>query len=370
MGRGALSYEDGRNYPLNCWYVAATSDELGRGLLGRTVLGAAVLLYRRRSGEVVALEDRCAHRSLPLSLGHLDDDQVVCAYHGFAFAPSGECVRVPSQSAVPYGAHVRTFPIREQSPFVWIWVGDPARAAWAPAPPSVPQLTDEAWTTFGGSTQVGANYLLLHENALDLSHFPFVHQERSPVGYRTVPPPLEVEVTERSVSYSRTFPPGPLVQWQVRATGLAAEVDHVQRESGTFASPALHVDHMDVLTPQAGDGSPSTYQKVFVRAFTPVGPASTHVFWRVARNYALEDVAVTDVLRGVHETNMGEDTPIVEAIQAHADGSLDQFDVTADLTARKAHQIVQDMLSQERTRGAIVRSSAASRRRSAVAGVE
>ena len=55
------------NYPFNCWYVAATSDEVGQELLGRRLLGVPVLLYRRGSGEVVAMEDRCVHRAYPLS---------------------------------------------------------------------------------------------------------------------------------------------------------------------------------------------------------------------------------------------------------------------------------------------------------------
>ena len=128
------SPDETRTYPLNSWYVAATSEEVGRQLLGRRLLGEDVLLYRQEAGPVVALEDCCIHRSMPLSLGYLVSDQVVCGYHGFTYAPTGECVRVPSQTHVPYGARVRAFPVREEAPFVWIWLGDPARAAASPLP--------------------------------------------------------------------------------------------------------------------------------------------------------------------------------------------------------------------------------------------
>ena len=53
-GNGA-SPQEARTYPLNCWYVAATSDEVGRKLLGRRLLGEDVLLYRQEAGPVVAL---------------------------------------------------------------------------------------------------------------------------------------------------------------------------------------------------------------------------------------------------------------------------------------------------------------------------
>ena len=100
------------NYPLNCWYVVATSDEVGRSLLARQALGRRLLLFRQENGQVAVLDDRCAHRAAPLSMGTLDGDQVVCGYHGFTFAADGRCVRVPSQRHVPYGAQVRSYPVR------------------------------------------------------------------------------------------------------------------------------------------------------------------------------------------------------------------------------------------------------------------
>ena len=74
------------NYPLNCWYVVATSDEVGRSLLARQALGLRLLLFRQDNGQLAVLDDRCAHRAAPLSMGTLDGDQVVCGYHGFTFA--------------------------------------------------------------------------------------------------------------------------------------------------------------------------------------------------------------------------------------------------------------------------------------------
>ena len=53
----------------NCWYVAATTPELGQSLLGRTLLDQPVVMYRREDGTPVALEDRCAHRFLPSGYG-------------------------------------------------------------------------------------------------------------------------------------------------------------------------------------------------------------------------------------------------------------------------------------------------------------
>lgn len=64
-------------HPRNCWYAVATTSEVGREPLGRRVLGTGVVLFRTTDGTPIALEDRCAHRPYPLSLGYLDGDRIV-----------------------------------------------------------------------------------------------------------------------------------------------------------------------------------------------------------------------------------------------------------------------------------------------------
>jgi len=69
----------------DCWYAAGFLDEFGRELRGRTFLGEPVVLFRTEAGELVALEDRCAHRRLPLSVGRLKGDTIECSYHGLVY---------------------------------------------------------------------------------------------------------------------------------------------------------------------------------------------------------------------------------------------------------------------------------------------
>jgi phenylpropionate dioxygenase-like ring-hydroxylating dioxygenase large terminal subunit len=107
-----------RNYPYNCWWVAAFSDEVSRDMLGRWLVDTPVLLYRREDGTAVALENRCPHRGAPLTLGCLKGDDVQCGYHGFRFAADGTCIDVPSMKVPPASARVRSFPLIEQAPYV------------------------------------------------------------------------------------------------------------------------------------------------------------------------------------------------------------------------------------------------------------
>lgn len=330
-------------YPFDCWYVAAAAHDVGHELTSRRLLGRQVLLYRERSGTVVALEDRCAHRALPLSMGSLVADRVVCRYHGFAYDRTGSCVEVPSQQNVPYGARVASFPVQEAGPFVWVWLGNPRRAAGV-APPRLPWLQDPDWALLGGEHTVAAGFMLLHENALDRTHFAFVHPDTAHRGYLEAEPPLKIEVTETSVSYARDFPAGPLTAWQSTVTGLPPDERCVQRESGVFVSPALHVDHMEIASEQR------PFRTVFVRAFTPVDLSTTRVFWQVARDFAQGDVLAAEALRRVHERTMREDQPLLEAIQTSLDrdGPPRPVHAAADAASVKAHSIVRALLEEER----------------------
>lgn len=342
-----------RNYPLNSWYVAATSGEVRHRLLGRQLLDTPVVLFRQESGAIAAFEDRCAHRSMPMSSGRLDGDYLVCRYHGFRYDPTGACVLVPSQERVPYGARLRMLPVHEDPPFVWIWPGDAARAARI-SPPVVSWLRDPAWAVFGGAFDVAANYLMLHENSLDLTHMPFVHGEHTLQTHVGVPPPLEVEVSENSVSYRRDFPAMRIAPWQVRATGLAPDRDYEQREIADFIQPGFHTDSVEVVATIEGDSrAAEVLKKTSARAYTPEGPTSTHVFWQVGRNFAIDQPSVEADLRSVHEQIFSEDKALLEEMQVHVQRYGPHHRATvvnADIAGVKAREIVQAMLAREQGR--------------------
>ena len=160
----------------NYWYVAASGREVGHKPLGRIILGEPVVLYRSESGEPVALEDRCPHRRLPLSMGKLiGGDVLQCHYHGLRFDRTGACVRVPGQDMIPQAARVKSYPVVERYKWLWIWMGDPALADPA-------KITDYHWLddpNWGAKTDylyVNCNWQLVNDNLLDLTHLAFVHE--------------------------------------------------------------------------------------------------------------------------------------------------------------------------------------------------
>ena len=86
----------------NAWYVAAWETEIAEAPLARTILSEPVVMFRI-GNVVIALEDRCCHRALPLSMGQVVGDRIQCGYHGLEFDTSGVCVKVPGQTKIPSG---------------------------------------------------------------------------------------------------------------------------------------------------------------------------------------------------------------------------------------------------------------------------
>src|SRR5436190_7000513 len=165
-------------YLRNAWYVAAWSETVGDGgVLGLTILKQPVVLYRQSNGEVAALADRCAHRFAPLSMGHIvGGNRIQCPYHGLEYDKTGACVLNPhGNKNIPSRARVNSYPVFEKHKAIWVWMGD------QPADPSkIPDFSvmdnaPELHTTKLDKIMVKANYELVIDNLLDLSHTSYLH---------------------------------------------------------------------------------------------------------------------------------------------------------------------------------------------------
>src|SRR5271168_5056769 len=154
-------------YARNCWYVVGWDYELTDGRpISRQVLDQQIVLYRNTRHAVIALEDRCAHRFAPLSLGRIEGDDIRCMYHGIKFGSSGQCVEIPNQSLMPKHMLVRDYPVAERNSWIWVWMGDPAKADYD-AIPSTIGLTHPDWCMQSGQMDIEANYELMHDNLCD-----------------------------------------------------------------------------------------------------------------------------------------------------------------------------------------------------------
>ncbi|MBI2993071.1 MAG: aromatic ring-hydroxylating dioxygenase subunit alpha [Gammaproteobacteria bacterium] len=318
IGAIATASMANRAMPLirNAWYVAAQGSELGRTPIARQLLERSVVLFRRENGEAVALQNRCCHRSFPLSEGRLEGDTLVCRYHGFRYNCEGRVIEVPSQSHPPGEIGVHCYPVREKSPFVWFWAGDPGKADEA-CLPHQEWLESADWDRYAGYLHINASYVHMHENLLDLSHLSFLHEKtfgtpeyaRAPIEMTVEPPNFEVwrhVECELPAIYSK--PLGWTGQKAIRSSGAQ------------FVGPGLHVNtgvFRNLEIPESGQ-EPKPMVKV-AQLITPESRDATHYWYCLSRNFARHDEGVTEFMKNAQYAAFSEDVYALEHIRGMQD---------------------------------------------------
>jgi renierapurpurin 18,18'-hydroxylase len=156
------------------WYPLAWSRELKpKSTLAASFAGEPIVLVRPAEGPVFALEDRCAHRQVPLSKGVVNDCTVRCCYHGWSYDASGRCIDVPylGKGKLPNG--VRSYPCYERDGLIFVWPGS------APSKPPLETIgasSDHAYKTRRFGNVVRCHYTFMHENLMDMNH-QFLHRK-------------------------------------------------------------------------------------------------------------------------------------------------------------------------------------------------
>jgi len=159
------------------WYPVALSRSVRSGRVFAAVFaGERIALYRGESGTVHALEDRCAHRQVPLSMGVVEGETLRCCYHAWAYRGDGRISQIPYLSKgdgrPPRG--VRGYPVREAYGLVFVFPGVPEKAV-ATALPELPAFDSAKYKTMVFSRTVRCHYSFMHENLLDMNH-QFLHR--------------------------------------------------------------------------------------------------------------------------------------------------------------------------------------------------
>lgn len=182
----------------NFWYPVAVSASVPRNkTFAARFAGERIALYRGESGTVHALEDRCAHRQVPLSMGVVEGETLRCCYHAWAYRGNGRISQIPY---LPKGVDrpprgVRAYPVREAYGLVFVFPGDPQKAAGKPLP-ELPEFDSAKHRTMTFSRTVHCHYSFMHENLLDMNH-QFLHRgvlgkiQPELLGYDTGPRSVE-----------------------------------------------------------------------------------------------------------------------------------------------------------------------------------
>ena len=337
------------SFPLNAWYAVAWDVEVKRELLPRTICNRHLVMYRKESGEVAALEDACWHRLLPLSKGHLRGDEVVCGYHGLIYDAEGRCTYMPSQDTINPSACVRSYPVVERHRFVWAWMGDPALAD----PTTIPDLhwnDDPEWASDGKVIHVKCNYRLVVDNLMDLTHETFVHA--GTIGDDHVAEsPFVTTYSENTATVTRwmiDIVPPPFWKAQLGQEG------HVDRwQVIHFQAPGTV--NIDVGVALTGTGAPEGDRSQGVNGYvlntiTPETGGTCWYFWAFSRNYrTLEQRRTFELREGVAHI-FRQDEEILEAQQRAIDENPGRefYNLNIDSGAMWARRITDRLVERER----------------------
>ena len=214
----------------NAWYVAAWDHEVTRDLQQITVLGEKICAFRSEAGDLVALEDACPHRKLPLSKGRIKGDTVECGYHGLTFNCVGQCVWAPGAGGIPSNAKVHAYPCHEKYGLVWIWMGNPALADPADIF-EIENYDNPNWgINRGAAMELDCNYLLMCDNLLDPTHVAWVHQSSFGT-VQTKDAPLRITKTDDGVIVHRWMmdhEPAPFYKKVVEFEGNCDRLQHYE----------------------------------------------------------------------------------------------------------------------------------------------
>ncbi|MEO0030532.1 MAG: hypothetical protein RIS94_290 [Pseudomonadota bacterium] len=338
------------NLVRNCWYVAGWSHDITREPQQRMLLGEPVVLYRREDGEPVALEDRCVHRLAPLSLGRVEGDNIRCLYHGFQFDPAGRCREIPGQETIPNRACVKTYPVCEKNSWVWVWMGDPDRADPARIANSK-ALDDPAWVLKTGQIDYEANYELINDNLLDLTHLAYVHAASFGADEAWSRNRPKIERIPEGVRSSRWIVDSP----PIPPLGEAASHERVDIwTSYDFVLPGVFLLFTAMYTAGTADAcggeAPGLEHRVLFNNFTSQAVVPTSV--KTARYYyswgpgaEFGDEAVAQLMIDTATMAFHEDKVMIEAQQRVIDNDPSRLPMPA--TADRAITIFQRLMRSQ-----------------------
>jgi phenylpropionate dioxygenase-like ring-hydroxylating dioxygenase large terminal subunit len=335
----------------NAWYVAGWSHEISSKPLARRICNVPIVLYRELDGSAAALLDACVHRGAPLSLGTVEDRGIRCNYHGMIFDRGGVCVHIPAQDAISPKARVRSFATVEKDSLVWLWLGNPDEAK----PDEIvdyPFHNDfKAWPHRSGVMHTNANYLLLVDNLVDVTHLSYVHQQT--VGGQTpdihFKAEMEFDRSARGIRIRRRMFDAPAPPAYNNCVEFSTNVDRWQ--DFDFFAPGSCIQYSGAVpageSREAWQGA--RFDMRIFHAWTPETDDTTFYFWSVANGHDTGNPAATDALHEQIFSTLLEDKAIVEAEHSRISelGEDWMVDVRSDLPRVAMRRAIRRLIDGE-----------------------
>jgi vanillate O-demethylase monooxygenase subunit len=312
----------------NIWYVAGWLTEFDNpGVHSRLVAQEPIVIFRSAGGDLVALEDRCAHRWAPLSKGRVEGGELRCMYHGVRYAADGKAVEVPGQDKIAPGLCVKAYPVATKHRLLWVWLGDPAIAEITRVP-DLGLLDREDVHLNCGSIDYRAHFSLINDNLLDLSHIAILHENSlgrrvEEVGNEDAPPPVTGGMDARLIEDGVRFDSWSDLRY--RTVIIAKKFRRGEMWNRTdYLVPGLFLAHWRIYpegTAEACDGQePGPEHEILgesfsIQAVVPMTRRSSRYFFSLGHGRMDMDPDEAESIWSIVRNGFVEDLDMIEAQQ-------------------------------------------------------
>jgi len=270
------------------------------------------LVLARLNGEIVAMQDLCRHFQARLSLGEISQiagagDCLMCPYHGWSYAASGQCVHIPQLASVrqiPTDAQVPCYRVAERYGLIWVCLDEQPLFDI----PTIPALADAAFMTGPLRTyptwQAAAPRVIMA--ALDDTHGPWVHGGL--VGDRAYPEPPEHVVHREGqrlvVDVRMIQPENATIRENGHTNGSGPQFHEVILRTTVGIPNLIHF----MIQATGSQQRTQIWQAVCPKKYN-----ETITFWGSARNYALDQPVFDPVFEQMQDTLREQDKRVVES---------------------------------------------------------
>lgn len=333
----------------NCWYLAAWADEIPvNGMHARRIAGEFVLMLRDAEGLVWALADTCPHRLVPLSKGRFENGVVTCGYHGLGFAPDGRCVGNPHGS-ITKALTVRRFGCVERHAAIWIWIGNAEPdSVKIPAWDFIDRVPSEARVK--GYLYTLADYRLMVDNIMDLTHADFLHAASLGGGINTRAR-AETSQASEAITITWTANDDVLCPLHAQALGVPYGTRGDFYNQVRWEAPGNMLQR--IIMAKSGELDTKGTDSQTCHVMTPETETSTHYFFCLTGDTVSANPAIGPlILKSLMAAFGGEDAPMLAA-QSNRIGGKDFWALKptllpSDKGAALARRALDRMLAEER----------------------
>lgn len=238
------------------WYPILPARFIAAGEMVKVKrLGVDWLLFRNADGRIHMLEDRCPHRSAPLSVGQHLGDRIACKYHGVQVDGTGRVVSVPGMPgcALEGKQAAVSLDVAEAADTIFAFV--PLTEASSPTPFVLPdRLNDPAVSWFSNYAEWAGPWRFYMDNVLDPMHGAFLHRDSHSMFGGDTSARFRIRETDRGFFFEKTDQRGVNFDWVEFARGSMDYVD-LEIPYGQTAGPGGVFGIVGMSTPIDAENS-------------------------------------------------------------------------------------------------------------------